>query len=248
MLGKCLSAGTVLIVVLKVWNAICFGESELKTSEIRTTVNSCLDLYVVGDGKITPWGTVHFLAKGVRPSRPGDGSKHFHKRLLGLAARGYKATVVGDRLMATGPSGSPVITIPCQELKYVSRHRMVMVRKNGYLQDTEQLTLSNTVLINDKLEKEEEQYKAKLWAAIDRAENGLKPSMFDNSFFLKVSGALAGRELFMLEFNFGISKEDFKVLTPDGQRVKFSARRPLAFAKWGEKPPPAGAGSSDISR
>ena len=63
---------------------------------------------------------------------------------------------------------------------------------------------------------------------------GKDPGYYDNSAFVLVDQKYSGQQLIMVG---GMGKRALAVYTVSGEKITFKELTPLAFKKWGKKPP-----------
>ncbi len=164
--------------------------------------------------RISRYGTITILY-GDMLSVDDGGEIYFCSELLNFV--GLRARVAGGVLEVL-KGRLTVARIPGRKLVRID------------LQDWESV-LSNGWLYSDFFQ--DTRFKKRFEEALNLAESGRKPGLYDNSPFARVDKKLAGRSLFVLE---NLDKT-IAVFTKRGERVNFVIGTPLAFKRWGRRVP-----------
>jgi hypothetical protein len=183
--------------------------------------------YATGGGAITPWGTIRILDASVPNlenvgedrlgSRPGLAV--WSQELIRYGKPEYRAKVARDTVQVK-KCGELIEEIPFSEF-FVPGEEEHYVHEDGYLEFA--LGHDNSCTWNRGY-----------GLALRRAEAGERPNILDNSTFIKVSTALAGQKLVVLDFSEDLRMNQVLVFTKSGKLVPYRCHAPLAYAKWQE--------------
>ncbi len=181
--------------------------------------------YVV-KGYITLCGVIRILVLSVPEpkSLAHVGLECWSRDLVKYGKDGHFSARISRGHVEVFDSDNKVVDkIPFNKFVTVDSRRCV-VADNGYL-----------FSVGDK------DYISHLAKALDKADRGEEPDVFDNSEFVHVSPNFRGQKL--IQLSGGSIEKTVAVFTPDGTPVEFVKDTPLAYKRWGKTfIPPAWAG------
>lgn len=179
------------------------------------------DSFITKNGKIYPWGSVFLLLKGVlEDKRCEEGLEVWSKELLPYGSKEYYAEISSDakRVLVFKKGNKRAIKrIKSSKFITVTMRIRALVDPSGFV-------LGET------------SYSKGLIRALEKAQRGEDPEMYDNSGFTRISPKHAGKKVLLMSP--GALLSDLSNI-PDwviceGKALRSRDLHPLAFQKWGK--------------
>jgi hypothetical protein len=197
-----------------------FSKNKKEGMMFGTGMNRFGNKVLANEGRISRFGTVHFMTIGRQVFDPTN--MLYADKLLAYCGGKFRAEAARDNLVVLdSKSGVGITTIHGFQTYYVGSISRFKVMRGGWL-----------ALVEKGRRRTLPSYRRDL-AMVRQAERGIKPSIFIERDYLKVDPSLYRRILIVLEIGHHRFPE-YRVFDWRGEEVAFKQEYPLSYSRWEE--------------